>query len=218
MTNYTSIKLGVAKHDNTLKEISVVPLNQDNLTIIVVTNTGYVEHKTVSLPNVSSEDIKKTVTLINNLITGTPIDEVSAKLEYEIKPIIGNYVSEHEKLYNAFYNVFNNFAANNTNVDIVGRNNLLKHKEFNSVEKISSILEKIDDDNMYDLINNIDTDNNNINIYIGKENHLDDDMTVIETNYKTDTEEGKLVVMGPKRMDYDRVVSLLEFIKENLEG
>ena len=42
-------------------------------------------------------------------------------------------------------------------------------------------------------------------------------MTVIETNYKTPTEEGKLVVIGPKRMEYDRVVSLLEYIKEQIE-
>ena len=58
---------------------------------------------------------------------------------------------------------------------------------------------------------------NDINIYIGKENNLDEDMTVIETSYKTPQEEGKLVVIGPKRMEYDRVVSLLEFIKENIE-
>ena len=43
-------------------------------------------------------------------------------------------------------------------------------------------------------------------------------MTVIETSYKTPQEEGKLVVVGPKRMDYDRVVALLEFIKENIEN
>ena len=60
-------------------------------------------------------------------------------------------------------------------------------------------------------------DGNDINIYIGKENNLDEDMTIIETNYKTPQEEGKLVVIGPKRMEYDRVVSLLEFIKENIE-
>ena len=42
--------------------------------------------------------------LINNLIIGTPIDEVSQKLEYEVKPVIGRYVSQHEQLYNAFYN------------------------------------------------------------------------------------------------------------------
>lgn len=215
MTNYTSIKLGTASHSNTLKEISIVPLNNDNLIVIVVTNMGYVEHKNITLPNIDLADVKKTVGLINNMIVGTPIDEVSQKLEYEIKPIIANYVEEHEKLYNAFYNVFNNFTSRN--VDIVGKKNILKHKEFDNIEKVSRILDKLEDDNMMNLVGDIKSDNNDINIYIGKENNLDEDMTVIETNYKTPQEEGKLVVIGPKRMEYDRVVSLLEFIKENIE-
>jgi len=215
MTNYTSIKLGAASHSNTLKEISIVPLNNDSLIVIVVTNMGYVEHKNITLPNVDMADIKKTVSLINNMIVGTPIDEVGQKLEYEIKPIIANYVEEHEKLYNAFYNVFNNFTSRN--VDIVGKKNIFKHKEFDNIEKVSKILDKLEDDNMIKYVDEIKSDNNDINIYIGKENNLDEDMTVIETNYKTPQEEGKIVVVGPKRMDYDRVVSLLEFIKDNIE-
>ena len=216
MTNYTSIKLGSASHDNTLKEISIVPLNDDNLIVIVVTNMGYVEHKNISLPNVDINDVKKTVNLINNMIVGTPIDEVSEKLEFEIKPIIANYVEEHEKLYNAFYNVFNNFASKN--VDVIGKRNILKHKEFDNIEKVSRILDKFEDDNIASLVDEIKERGNDINIYIGKENNIDDDMTVIETSYKTPQEEGKLVVVGPKRMDYDRVVTLLEFIKENIEN
>jgi len=219
MTNYTSIKLGTASHSNTLKEISIVPLNSDSLIVIVVTNMGYVEHKNIILPNINLADVKKTVGLINNMIVGTPIDEVSQKLEYEIKPIIANYVEEHEKLYNAFYNVFNNFTSRN--VDIVGKNNILKHKEFDNIEKVSKILDKLEDENMIKYVDEIKGDikkeGNDINIYIGKENNLDEDMTIIETNYKTPQEEGKLVVIGPKRMEYDRVVSLLEFIKENIE-
>ena len=219
ITNYTSIKLGTASHTNTLKEISIVPLNSDSLIVIVVTNMGYVEHKNITLPNIDLADVKKTVGLINNMIVGTPIDEVSQKLEYEIKPIIANYVEEHEKLYNAFYNVFNNFTSRN--VDIVGKNNILKHKEFDNIEKVSKILDKLEDENMIKYVDQIKgevkKDGNDINIYIGKENNLDEDMTIIETNYKTPQEEGKLVVIGPKRMEYDRVVSLLEFIKENIE-
>lgn len=211
MTNYTSIKLGSASHDNKLKEINVVPLSDGQLIVIVITDKGYVEHKNLSLVNIDLEEVKKTVNLINNMITGTPIDEVGVKLEYEVKPIISNYVKEHEKLYNAFYDVFSNFTSKN--VDIVGKKNILKQPEFNSVDKVRNILEKLDDKNVTNLVE----EDNNINIYIGKENNLDDDMTVIKTKYKTPTEEGTIAIVGPKRMEYDRVVSLLEFIKENVE-
>lgn len=212
LTNYTSIKLGVTSHDNILKEFNVVPLDNENMIAIVITDKGHVEHKNINIQNIDLEEVKKTVTLINNMIIGTPIDEVSAKLEYEVKPIIGKYVKEHERLYNVFYDVFNNFT--NKNVDIVGKKNILNQPEFNNIDKVKEILDKLDEDNIVDLVEEKDND---IKIYIGKENNLDDDMTVIKTKYKTPLEEGTIAIVGPKRMEYDRVVSLLEYIKSNLE-
>lgn len=212
LTNYTSIKLGVTSHENILKEFNVVPLDNENMIAIVITDKGHVEHKNINIQNIDLEEVKKTVNLINNMIIGTPIDEVSAKLEYEVKPIIGKYVKEHERLYNVFYDVFNNFT--NKNVDIVGKKNILNQPEFNNIDKVKEILDKLDEDNIVDLVEEKDND---IKIYIGKENNLDDDMTVIKTKYKTPLEEGTIAIVGPKRMEYDRVVSLLEYIKSNLE-
>ncbi len=212
LTNYTSIKLGVTSHDNILKEFNVVPLDNENMIAIVITDKGHVEHKNINIQNIDLEEVKKTVNLINNMIIGTPIDEVSAKLEYEVKPIIGKYVKEHERLYNVFYDVFNNFT--NKNVDIVGKKNILNQPEFNNIDKVKEILDKLDEDNIVDLVEEKDND---IKIYIGKENNLDDDMTIIKTKYKTPLEEGTIAIVGPKRMEYDRVVSLLEYIKSNLE-
>ena len=148
------------------------------------------------------------------MIIGTPIDEISSKLEFEVKPIIGRYVKEHERLYNVFYNVFTNFT--NKSVDIVGKSNILKLPEFSQVDKVRDVLEKLDE-NIDTIVEEDSNDNNNINIYIGKETNIDDDMTVIRTKYKTDREEGTIAIVGPKRMEYDRVVNLLEFIKENIE-
>ncbi len=212
ITNYTSVVLGTKSHENTLKEVNIVPLTNNTLVVVVITDKGFVEHKTINVDGISLEEVKKTVTLINNMIVGTPIDEISSKLEFEVKPIIGRYVKEHEKLYNVFYNVFNNFT--NKSVDVVGRSNILKLPEFSNVDKVRNILEKLDD-NIDSIVE--ETDDSDINIYIGKETNIDDDMTVIRTKYKTDKEEGTIAIVGPKRMEYDRVVNLLEFIKENIE-
>ena len=213
LTNYTSIKLGVTSHENTLKEFNVVPLDDKNMIAIVITDKGHVEHKNINIGNIDIDEVKKTVNLINNMIIGTPIDEVSAKLEYEIKPIIGKYVKEHERLYNVFYDVFNNFTSRN--VDIVGKRNILNQPEFNNIDKVKNILEKLDDDKIVDLVEEKDND---IKIYIGKENNIDNDMTVIKTKYRTPLEEGTIAIVGPKRMEYDRVVALLDYIKSNLEN
>jgi len=215
MTSYTSIVLGGTSHDNKLKEIRTIPIDNEDLIVIVVTDTGHVENKKVTLKNVSLEEIKKTVDLINELIVGTPIDEVSSKLEFEIKPIISRYVKEHEIVYNTFYQVFKDVSKQNIN--IVGRNNILKQPEFNNVEKIQEIFDKLD--NKEEVIDSlkIKEENNDIKIYIGKENNLDEDVTVIQTKYNSKGEEGTIAIVGPKRMDYEKVVTLLEYIKNNLE-
>lgn len=213
MTSYATIVLGSSSHDNVLKQIEVVPIDDVSMIVIIVTDKGHVEHKEIRLEGVSLDDVKKTVGLINNLIIGTPIDEVSTKLEYEIKPIIGRYVTEHERLYNAFYNVFSDFSTNDINV--VGRTKFLEQPEFTSVAKIKNIFEKLDDEETLREIEK--DDDNNIKIYIGKENNIDEDVTVIKTKFKNGNEEGTLAIVGPKRMDYERVVSMLEFIKDQVE-
>lgn len=213
MTSYATIVLGSSSHDNLLKQIEVVPINETNMIVIIVTDKGHVQHKELRLEDISLDDVKKTVGLINNLIIGTPIDEISTKLEYEIKPIIGRYVTEHERLYNAFYNVFSDFNTNDINV--VGRNKFLEQPEFTSIDKIKNIFDKLDNE---EVLREIEKDNdNNIKIYIGKENNIDEDVTVIKTKFRNGNEEGTLAIVGPKRMDYERVVSMLEFIKEQVE-
>ena len=144
---------------------------------------------------------------------GTPIDEVSTKLEFEIKPIISKYVEQHQQLYNAIYNVFNDIT--NTDINVVGRTKFLEQPEFDNVDKIRDLFKKLDDKEILQEIKK--DDSNNIEVYIGSENKLDDDVTVIKTNFKTDSEEGTLAIIGPKRMEYDRVVSILEYLKENIE-
>ncbi len=214
MMNYTTVVLGSTSHENLLKQIEVVPIDDVSIIVIIVTDKGHVEHKSIKLQDVPLEEVKKTVGLINNLISGTPIDEVSTKLEFEIKPIIGNYVKQHEQLYNAFYHVFTDFT--NKGVNIVGRNKFLEQPEFSSnIEKIKNVFNKLED---RETLRSIEEDNdNNIKVYIGNESNIDSDVTVIKTKFKSGDEEGTIAIIGPKRMEYDRVVGLLEYMKENIE-
>jgi len=135
-------------------------------------------------------------------------------LEYEVKPIIGNYVKQHEQLYNAFYHVFSDFT--NQEVNIMGRHKMLEQPEFSSnIEKIKNVYNKLEDN---EFLKNIEEDNdNNIKVYIGNENNIDSDVTVIKTKFKNGNDEGTIAIIGPKRMEYDRVVGLLEYMKENIE-
>ena len=214
MTNYTTIALGNNAYDNLLKKIEVVPMDSENMIVLIITDKGHVEHKNIHLDGVSSDDIRKTVNLINDLIVGTPINDINRKLEFEIKPIIGNYVIQHEKLYEAFYNVFQDFT--NEEVNIVGRNKILEQPEFTTnVDRIKEIYNKLESP---EFLQKIEQDNdNNIKVFIGDETGIEDDVTVIKTKFKRGSEEGTIAIVGPKRMDYDRVLSMLEYLKDNIE-
>lgn len=214
MTNYTSIKLGSTSSDNKLKEISVIPLGNNQLVAVVVTDKGYVEHKNIELRNIDLEEVKKTVAMINKMIVGTPIDEVASRLEFEVKPVIAKVAKEHEQLYNAFYDVFSKIQE--TRSEVVGQNRMLKIPEFRSnVSKVETLLDKLEVSN---LVNLIEEDEEGIKVYIGSENKLDEEVTVIKANYKTGNEEGSIAIVGPKRMDYERVLNILNYIAENIEG
>lgn len=214
LTNYTSIVLGKASNENKVSKVEVVPIGENSLIAIVITDKGHVEHRNLVINgNVSLSEIKQTVDLINQLIIGTPIDEVSRKLEFEVKPIIPKFVKQHEVLYNAFYNVFNDFS-HNPNVKMAGTKNILMQPEFDDTNKIREIVSKFEDQ---DLISSIKEEESGINIYIGSENEFDENVTVIKTKYNINGEEGTIALVGPKRMDYGRVMALLDYIKNNIE-
>lgn len=213
LTSYTSVVLGSSSKENKITKVEVVPLSEFQFIAIVVTDKGHVEHRSMNMPStVSLEEVKQTVELINKLIIGTPIDEVSSKLEFEVKPVIAKYVKQHEVLYNAFYSAFSDFTKE-ANIRVTGAKNILMQPEFDNASKIREIMNKFEDK---DMIDSIKEEENGINIYIGSENEFDDDVTVIKTKYSFGGEEGTIALIGPKRMEYDRVISLLDYIKQNI--
>ena len=210
ITNYTSVVLGSASKENNLEKVEVIPINENKLVAIVVTDKGHVENKTINLEkSVEAREVSKTSELLNKMLKGTPINDVSAKLEFEIKPIIGNYVKNYEVLYNAFYEALSNFQSEK-DVHWEGKSNILKQPEFSTVDDIKNIIGKFENK---DLVSKIEESTDEVKVYIGK----DDNVTVIKTKYKALGKEGTLAIIGPKRMDYERVLNLLEYIKSEIE-
>jgi heat-inducible transcriptional repressor len=121
---------------------------------------------------------------------------------------------QHEKIYEAFYNVFNDFTKEDIN--IVGRNKILEQPDFTTnIDRIKEIYNKIEDKEFLQKIE--EDEDNNIKVFIGDETGIEKDVTVIRTKFKKGNEEGTIAIIGPKRMDYDRVLSMLEYLKDNIE-
>ena len=215
ITNYTSVILGKESSDNKLQKVEVVPINSKQLIALVITDTGHVENKNVNLEDsIPMGEIAKTTELLNKMLVGTPIDEVPSKLEFEIKPIIRNYIQNYEVVYNAFYNALSNFTSER-DVRFTGKANILKQPEFSTVDDVKNIISKFESK---DMVSKIEEANDEVKVYIGSENDIDDNVTVVKTKYKVNGREGTLAIIGPKRMEYERVINMLEYIKEHIEA
>lgn len=216
ITNYTSIVLGKNSEKNILKQINMIPIDNKRVVAVLVTNTGHVENKQVIIPDdISIKDVVKTCEIVNKSLVGTPLNEVLEKLEFEIKPEIAKTMAKYEELCSFFYDAFSDFQEKNSDdVFFGGKTNILKQPEYNEPEKIKEIISKLEN---IDLVKNIETDEKEIKVYIGNENNFDPDTTVIKTSYNVNGEVGTLAIIGPKRMEYDKVVTLLNFLKNYIE-
>jgi len=216
VTNYTSVILGKNSKENTLKQVSIIPLDGNRVVALVCTNKGIVENKIFSISNdINLDEVVKVSEIVNKMLIGTPIDEVSERLEFEIKPIISKTIKQYERVYQMFYEAFNNFTRNSSNINLIGTDNILNQPEYSNIEEVKKIVSKLEND---ELVEQIKETRDGINIYIGKETEFDPDVTIIKSKYKINGEEGTIAIVGPKRMEYDKVVGLLEYINKEIES
>lgn len=221
ITNYTSVVLGKNSSDNALLQVNIIALADNQVVAVVCTDKGVVENKIFNIPdNISINEIIKTSEIINKLLVGTPINQVGTRLENEIKPIIKKQIQQYETIYNIFYDAFNDFVSNNTsNVHISGRTKIFEQPEYNDVAELKRLANKLEDVNFIEKVSSKDeNDTNEIKIYIGDESEFDPNVTIIRKKYHINGEDGTIAVIGPKRMDYQRIVSLLEYVDENLDS
>lgn len=215
ITNYTAVVLGKESDSNTLKHVSIVPIDDKKVVAVVVTNTGHVENKQSIIPDdISINEIVKACEIINKELVGTKLSDISSKLEFEIKPAIASKIHEYESVMKFFYDAFNDFTVKNSDVFFGGKTNILKQPEYNEPDKIKGMISKLEN---IELVKKIETDDKEINIFIGEENKFDNNVTIIKTSYNLNGEEGTLAIIGPKRMEYDKVVSLLNYLKSYIE-
>ena len=104
LTSYASVVLGKSSSDNLLQKVEIISLDPTHIVALVCTDKGIVEDKKFNLPeNTDIKEVVKTSEIINKMLVGTPINEVSERLEFEVKPIIIKQLAQYETVYNIFY-------------------------------------------------------------------------------------------------------------------
>lgn len=96
---------------------------------------------------------------------------------------------------------------------LYGRNNVFDYPEFRDIERLRKFMYLMEEEERIREIVDSYT-NTDITIRIGEENNFDEvkDYSVVTFNYK---DEGTIAIIGPKRMDYSRVVSYIRYLLDN---
>ena len=218
ITNYTSVVLGKSSVDNNLLQINIIDLGNNQVVAVVCTDKGNVENKTFNLPDtINVKEVIKTSEIINKMLVGTPINDVGKRLELEVKPVIKNQIRQYETVYNIFYDAFNDFVNNNSNIHVTGKTKIFEQPEYSDINELKRLANKLEDNNLITKVEEV-SDEDNIKVYIGDENEFDSNCTIIRKKYHVNGEEGTIAVIGPKRMDYKRIVGLLEYIDDAIDN
>lgn len=214
MTSLASIVLGPNANDERLVSVQIIPISDTSATCVFVTDKGYVENKTfVMSEKTKLSDVESCVKLLNERLQGTAISELVPKMQL-IKPLLSDYVIDHDVIYQAMLEAFVGFAKDR--LSAYGKDELFSQPEFaNDANKIRKLLEMLESPEVFREIEN---ENKEISIHIGGENSKDDDLSIISAKVKIPGhDEGSIAIVGPKRMDYDQVVSSMEYLVNELE-
>ena len=217
LTNYATISLGKMATTARVKKLQFVSLNGNQAVILMVTDQGYVESKRIFVPSgISIREIEKTINILDEVLHNCQVGEIQNYIANEISNHeINEYLIYHSKLVDVFVNAFTEMVADKYHIS--GQYNLLSEPEFQDVNKVREFLSVLESK---DILRIVKSDSMGINIRIGRENELKvmHNCSVITVPYETNSGSvGAITLFGPTRMEYDKVIPLLEHIAKNMK-
>jgi len=191
---------------------------------IAIMNSGAVKTKDIKSDSpIGADFLSRLIETINNLISNKLLNEIKNK------DILGLYeqLSEQTELIKHILEFVSECLDDNYNYSDVylgGTTNILNYPEYSNITKARQLLEFLEDKSNIKKMFTPLSDKKQIQILIGSENAADEmkDCSIVLSQYHIkDKQYGAIGIIGPTRMDYSRVVSMLEYftnqLKSNLE-
>lgn len=210
-TNYTGIafhagtgKVRVEKYDSML-------ITPKSFLLVVMISDKLVKTKTVQLPfSVTAEELKRLTDLLNLFLVNLTSDEITMPLIVRIEQIMGEYGGMVHPAIKAIYETMNEIDT--ADIRVEGVTKLLQYPEYSDVSKVRDLFSMIEEkDKLLDVISQHTVTEDGINICIGAENESDvmSDTTVIFKQVDVGGSRFAVGVIGPKRMDYQKVIGMI---------
>lgn len=217
LTNYASIVMGSAAYNARIKKLQFISLSGRYAVILMITDRGYVESKKIIVPeNISIRDIEKVIDFLNEILEDCPITEIDEVVREKLSSeSLNTYVEFYDELISAFVRTFTAMAKDK--YFLSGQGKILSQPEFQDISKVKELLMAIEKKEIFKEVRIGET---GITVRIGSENQIKamQDCTVITVPYEvSEGEFGAIAIFGPTRMEYQKIIPLLEYIAKNIK-
>ena len=224
-TNYTTMISAPSYRGNKVKFIQLSSLNARQLINVVVIEGNVVKNHILDLDEeITEEQVLKLNLLLNTRLNGLTLADINLGLISNIKEEAGSHVQVVNDVLDTIADVIRAETDENMEIYTSGANNIFKYPELADIERASMLINTIEEKSVLaDFIKDSEqkeqSGETGIKVYIGEEGPVESmkDCSVVTATYELgDGLQGTIGIIGPKRMDYEKVMNNLKSFKASL--
>ncbi|MCL2717836.1 MAG: heat-inducible transcriptional repressor HrcA [Lachnospiraceae bacterium] len=222
-TNYASMISAPNYRRNKLKFIQLTKVDQNQLLAVIVVEGNVIKNHILQVTDqLDDETLLKLNILLNTHLNGLSIEEINLGMIKKLKQQAGTYSAIVGEVIEAVGEAIK--ADEDLEIYTSGATNIFKYPELADHQKASELITTFEEKQLLtELVNEnagADSDSTGIQVYIGNETPIQSmkDCSIVTATYELDEGmRGTIGIIGPKRMDYDKVVGVLKSLKTQLE-
>ncbi len=220
ITNYTTIVSEPTVHRTKIKHIQLVPVDETGLVVMLVTDNKLVKNQIIrldkSIEGLSPETLNDLSLILNANLCLLSAEDINTEVINNLKERFGVY----KEIIIPIIKVLTSMLEPNNKMQVYtsGAKNILAFPEFSNLDKARAIFNTLEEkDTLITLLDK--SANGHVQVVIGSENDLEQmkECSVIKANYFLENASfGSIGIIGPTRMDYSQVVSVLTAIVKDI--
>jgi len=225
-TNYAALISGPTS-ENKIKYIQLSAPELRKLLLILVLDGNTIKNEVFNLDEDMTQQTALDLTImLNNQLSGLSLKEITKDMIDDLLKKAGNHKNIVAEVLKSVIELMES-GNENPNIFTAGARNIFKYPELSEVEKAEEIITAFEEkERLQDMVNEVSSlstlnpGQTGIKVYIGGEGPVKNmkDCSFITANYELgDGMQGVIGVIGPKRMDYEKVVSTMQNLKEQLD-
>lgn len=215
ITHYTTVSIGPKAKSQIIEEIKFVLLGNRMMMAVILTDSGLVKETIIKFDeDVTEKQIETINYMFNQKLKGQPLEKIDRPMEEYLYDEMTYSINVIKPIIEQIKKVLSE-----ENIYLEGANKSFELPEFNSLEVVKNFVNVLDTKELVsDMLNSGFAED--IHVYIGEENQKEElkDFSVVTFNHKINGKDlGTIGIIGPKRMDYSKVISVMKYINKKLK-